>query len=74
MTRAAPALFEALQDLVDAVSVKPEEHRPYPALVAADLLDRLKEQLLDEQAERENAEAAPALTTAAPGAVELAAA
>lgn len=74
MTRAAPALFEALQDLVDAVSVKPEEHRPYPALVAAGLLDRLKEQLLDEQAQRENAEAAATLSAAAPGTVELAAA
>ncbi|MNI13644.1 hypothetical protein D3C73_668780 [compost metagenome] len=74
MTRAAPALFDALQDLVDAVSAKPEDQPLYPALVAADLLDRVKEQLLDEQAERENAEAAASLTTPAPAATEVAAA
>lgn len=74
MTRAAPALFEALQDLVDAVKAKPEDQPLYPALVAADLLDRVKEQLLDEQAERENAEAAASLTAPAPAATEVAAA
>ncbi|MFS0709959.1 TetR family transcriptional regulator [Brevundimonas phoenicis] len=74
MTRAAPALFEALQDLVDAVSVKLEDQPLYPALAAADLLDRLKEQLLDEQAEREKAQAAASLEATSHAAIELAAA
>jgi AcrR family transcriptional regulator len=52
LTRAAPDLFKALQDLVDAMSVRPEDQPLYPALVAATLLDRVKDQLLDEEAAR----------------------
>lgn len=52
LTRAAPALYKALQDLVDAASMKPEDQPLYPAFTAASLLDRIKEQLLDEEAAR----------------------
>ncbi len=55
LTRAAPALYKALQDLVDACSVEPEAQPLYPALVAANLLDQVKEQLLDEEAARADA-------------------
>ena len=52
LTRAAPALHKALQDLVDVMSMKPEDQPLFPAIMAADLLDRLKNQLLDEEAAR----------------------
>ena len=52
LTRAGPDLFKALLDLVDAMSVEPEDQPLYPALVAATLLDRVKDQLLDEEAAR----------------------
>lgn len=60
LTRAAPDLFKALQDMVEAMSQKPEDQPLYPALVAATLLDRVKEQLLDEEAARSAAAVAEA--------------
>lgn len=63
LTRAAPALQKALQDLVDVMSMKPEDQPLFPALLAADLLDRLKEQQLDEEASRSESSAKRQLAT-----------
>lgn len=73
LTRAAPELFQALQDLVD---IRPEVSKGDDAYaaqtwrIAESLLERVKDQLLEEQADTE-ASQKPA---AAPSAVELAAA
>jgi len=69
LTRAAPDLYKALQDLVDACAAEPEDQPLFPAFSAASLLDRVKEQLLDEEAARAAAidgeDATPAMDMAA---------
>lgn len=73
LSRAAPELFQALQDLVD---IRPEVSKGDDAYaaqtwrIAEALLERVKDQLLEEQADAE-ASQTPA---ASPSAVELAAA
>ncbi len=73
LSRAAPELFQALQDLVD---IRPELSKGDDAFaaqtwrIAEALLERVKDQLLEEQADAE-ASQTPA---ASPSAVELAAA
>ncbi len=75
LTRAAPELFQALQDLVD---IRPEVSKGDDAYaaqtwrIAESLLERVKDQLLEEQCKAKVPAAQPLPATAA--AVELAAA
>lgn len=75
LTRAAPELFQALQDLVD---IRPEVSKGDDAFaaqtwrIAEALLERVKDQLLEEQRKAEAKTPQPPAVT--PSAVELAAA